>query len=59
MALANRKMAPEIEMIFLMPKETFSYISSSTVREIAERGGDVSPFVPPVVKRFLEKKMRR
>lgn len=59
MALANRKMAPEIEMIFLMPKETFSYISSSTVREIAERGGDVTPFVPPAVKRFIEKKMKR
>lgn len=59
MALANRKMASEIEMIFLMPKETFSYISSSTVREIAERGGDVSPFVPPVVKRFIDKKMKR
>ncbi len=59
MALANRKMAPEIEMIFLMPKETFSYISSSTVREIAERGGDVTPFVPAAVKRGLEKKMRR
>ncbi|MEI8138923.1 MAG: pantetheine-phosphate adenylyltransferase [bacterium] len=58
MALANRKMAPEIEMIFLMPKETFSYISSSTVREISERGGDVTPFVPPPVKRFLEKKMK-
>lgn len=59
MALANRKMASEIEMIFLMPKETFSYISSSTVREIAERGGDVTPFVPPAVKRFVEKKMKR
>jgi len=59
MALANRKMASEIEMIFLMPKESFSYISSSTVREIAERGGDVSPFVPQVVKRFLDKKMKR
>ncbi|MEI6165564.1 MAG: pantetheine-phosphate adenylyltransferase [bacterium] len=59
MALANRKMAPEIEMIFLMPKETFSYISSSTVREIAERGGDVTPFVPPAVKRFIDKKMGR
>jgi pantetheine-phosphate adenylyltransferase len=59
MALANRKMAPEIEMIFLMPKESFSYISSSTVREIAERGGDVTPFVPTAVKRCLEKKMRR
>lgn len=59
MALANRKLAAEIEMIFLMPKETFSYISSSTVREIAERGGDVSPFVPPAVKRVIGNKMKR
>jgi len=56
MALANRKLAPEIEMIFLMPKETHSYISSSTVREIVDRGGNISPFVPPAVKRFIEKK---
>ena len=47
MALTNRKMAPDIETIFLMPKEDFSYISSHTVREIAELGGDVEPFVPP------------
>ncbi|MEI6564357.1 MAG: pantetheine-phosphate adenylyltransferase [bacterium] len=58
MALANRKMAPEIEMIFLMPKETFSYISSSTVREIAERGGDISQFVPQPVKLVIDKKWK-
>ena len=56
MALANRKLAPEIEMIFLMPKETHSYISSSTVREIADRGGDISQFVPLAVKKCIEKK---
>lgn len=56
MALANRKMAPEIEMIFLMPKETHSYISSSTVREIVDRGGDISQFVPIPVKKFIERK---
>ena len=56
MALANRKLAPEIEMVFMMPKETHSYISSSTVKEIAERGGDITPFVPPAVKRFMKRK---
>ena len=56
MALANRKLAPEIEMIFLMPKETHSYISSSTVREIVDRGGDISQFVPLAVKKFIEGK---
>lgn len=58
MALANRKLAPEIEMIFLMPKETHSYISSSTVREIVDRGGDISAFVPPAVKKFIERNYR-
>lgn len=56
MALTNRKMAPEIETVFLMPKESFSYISSSTVREIMERGGNIGPFVPPGVKQFIQKK---
>jgi pantetheine-phosphate adenylyltransferase len=59
MALANRKLAPGIEAIFLMPKETHSYISSSTVREIVDRGGDISQFVPPSVKKFIERKRRR
>jgi pantetheine-phosphate adenylyltransferase len=56
MALANRKLAPDIETMFLMPKETFSYISSSTVREVVERGGDISQFVPPAVRRFIERR---
>jgi pantetheine-phosphate adenylyltransferase len=58
MALTNRKMAPEIETVFLMPKESFSYISSSTVREVMERGGDISNFVPATVKKFIAKKVR-
>lgn len=59
MALANRKLASEIEMIFLMPKETHSYISSSTVREIVDRGGDISGFVPPAVRKFIERKSKK
>lgn len=49
MALTNRKMAPELETLFMMPKETHSYVSSSTVKEIARFGGDVSEFVPAPV----------
>jgi pantetheine-phosphate adenylyltransferase len=56
MALTNRKMAPEIETVFLMPKESFSYISSSTVREVMERGGDIGNFVPATVRKFIQKK---
>ena len=58
MALTNRKLAPEIETLFLMPKEEFSYISSSTVREIVERGGDIGRFVPGPVKRYIERSMK-
>lgn len=56
LALANRKLAPRIETIFLMPSEKYIFISSSLVREIASLGGDVSHLVPPVVARALRKK---
>ena len=54
MALTNRKLKPEIETIFLMPKQDYSYISSSNVREVAQLGGDTTQFVPPSVQRALE-----
>ncbi len=49
----NRRLAPDIETLFLTPGEQFSFISSSLVREIAELGGDVSAFVPPDVAKVL------
>jgi pantetheine-phosphate adenylyltransferase len=56
MALTNRKLAPDIETIFLMPNEDYSYLSSSTVREVAQFGGDTSDFVAePVEKALLAK----
>ena len=58
MALTNRKLAPDVETIFLMPKETHSYLSSSMVREIAEMHGNIEEFVPPVVQAALEKCVR-
>jgi pantetheine-phosphate adenylyltransferase len=57
MALTNRKMAPEIETLFMMPKEIHSYVSSSTVKEVARLGGDTSEFVPACVQRMLERKL--
>jgi len=57
MALTNRKLAPEIETLFLMPKEDHSYVSSSTVREIARYAGDTSQFVPPAVQRYIERRV--
>ena len=58
MALTNRKMAPEIETLFMMPKEIHSYVSSSTVKEVARLGGDIGGFVPPEVKSALEERFR-
>lgn len=55
MALTNRKMADEIETIFLMPGEKYTYLSSTLIREIARNGGDVSQFVPKVVVNKLKK----
>ena len=59
MALTNRKMAPDVEVLFMMPRETYSYISSSVVREIASLGGDTSKFVPPFVQTVLQQKFAR
>jgi pantetheine-phosphate adenylyltransferase len=57
MALTNRKLAPDIETMFLMPNEDFSYVSSSMVREIAALGGDVDKFVPAPVAAALKRKL--
>ena len=57
MALTNRKLAPDIETLFLMPNEDFSYVSSSMVREIAALGGDVAKFVPAPVAAALKRKL--
>ena len=54
----NRKLAPKIETLFLMPAEQYAYISSSLVREIARLGGNVGEFVHPHVKAALEERMR-
>jgi len=59
MALMNRKLDSRIETIFLMPKEEYTYLSSRIVKEIAQLGGDVSAFVPPVVGDALAKKFPR
>lgn len=56
MALINRRMAPEIETLFMMPSENLAYVTASTVREIASYGGDTAPFVTDVVQNNLEKR---
>ena len=58
MALMNRRLAPGVETIFLMPKEDFSYISSRIVKEVARLGGDVSGVVPAPVREALAAKFK-
>jgi len=57
MALTNRKLAPGIETVFMMPKESFSYISSKLIKEVARLGADVSKFVPENVQKKLKEKI--
>ena len=53
LANMNRHLTDEVETAFLTPTETYTYISSSLVREIANLGGDISEFVSPAVRRAL------
>ncbi|MFQ5528891.1 MAG: pantetheine-phosphate adenylyltransferase [Gemmatimonadota bacterium] len=53
MALMNRSLSPEIEVIFMAPASNYTFLSSSLVREVAALGGDVSPYVPPAVLESL------
>lgn len=57
MALTNRKLQPKLETIFLMPAESYAYISSRLVKEIARHGGSVKGLVPPVVEERLREKL--
>jgi len=57
MALTNRKLAPDIETIFLMPQESYSYLSSRLLKEAASLGADLSSFVPPFVEKALKEKL--
>jgi len=54
LASMNRNLAPEIESVFLMPADEYSFISSSLVKEVATLGGDVSSFVHPLVNTALK-----
>ncbi len=56
MALMNRKLADEIDTVFLMPNEKFTYLNSTIVKEVAKLQGDVSAFVSPSVLARLRRK---
>ena len=51
----NRKLYPSVETIFIMPGEEYFFLSSSSIKEIAAYGGDVSQFVPEIVSKALRK----
>jgi pantetheine-phosphate adenylyltransferase len=59
LALMNRKLSERVETIFMMPKDTYTFLSSRIVKEIARLGGDVSAFVPAEVQAALRKKFGR
>lgn len=58
MALTNRRLAPEIDTLFLMPDEQLTFISATIVKEVAAWGGDLSSFVPDHVAKALQEKFR-
>lgn len=58
MALTNRRLAPDVDTVFLMPNEQLTFISASLVREIAYWGGDLSSFVPEHVAKALHEKFK-
>ena len=57
MALMNRKLRPNLETVFMMPAEQYSYLSSRLVREVARLGGDISGLVPELVEQRLKEKL--
>ena len=59
MALTNRRLAPDIETLFLMPKQDYSFLSSTNVKQVASLGGDVSEFVPAAVHKALAAKLKK
>ena len=58
MALTNRKLSEEVETIFMMPSESYAYISARLLKEAGAFGADLSAFVPPFVMAALRRKLR-
>jgi pantetheine-phosphate adenylyltransferase len=59
MALTNRRLAPDIETLFLMPKQDYSFLSSTNVKQVASLGGNVNEFVPAAVAAALKQKLKQ
>ena len=59
MALMNRRLEPGIETVFMMPAETYSYVSSRLVKEVFQLGGAVSGLVPPLIEKRMKEKLNQ
>lgn len=59
MALMNRRLEPGIETVFMMPAETYSYVSSRLVKEVFQLGGTIDGLVPPVIEKRMKEKMNQ
>ena len=59
MALMNRRLEPSIETVFMMPAETYSYVSSRLVKEVFQLGGEISGLVPPLIEKRMKEKMNK
>jgi pantetheine-phosphate adenylyltransferase len=57
MAMMNRKLASDLETVFLMPALAYTYVSSRLVRQVFQLGGSVSGLVPPLVEERLQQKV--
>ena len=59
MALMNRRLNDKIETIFMMPHETYSYVSSRLIKEVFQLGGSIQGLVPPIVEKKLREKFKK
>jgi pantetheine-phosphate adenylyltransferase len=59
MAMMNRRLEPRIETVFMMPAETYSYVSSHLVKEVFQLGGAIHGLVPPLIENRMKEKMNR
>ena len=59
MALMNRRLQPAIETVFMMPAETYSYVSSRLVKEVFQLGGQLDGLVPPLVEARMKEKLKK
>jgi pantetheine-phosphate adenylyltransferase len=59
MALMNRRLEPGIETVFMMPAESYSYVSSRLVKEVFQLGGTVEGLVPPMIEKRMKEKIAK